>query len=591
MKKVLIIAIVCIGLISGCSKYSEGDKVIALPEYSDLRDGFIEATVVSSSGDKVVIRVDNLRGDNNITGYNEGEMKTVPVSILKNLEEGLILGEARGDFFRDRQLLAIFSKAARFQTVKYFDLPLNKWIEKADKAGLTEWTTVFRAINTTKEYIDSNGKPESPSNSKLAEIVSNIADEEVIRINDFGKALLNKEYVRNDTSFLTNTPVILLRNSFKELASVEKGVTFDIQNPEEWYESLLIVKQSIEKLNIALSKALGKQGIQEGTYKEAVIKIYKDKLESEAKAFVSSKIKVTPSVTEKQIETGLRERFAHIKSDVVESAVKAGLASFANFHAKELAIKERAALRARIHAELMLPEYWSVLERPNYGREKVFKLIFKPVVNNAAKVVWKQKGRANQDGYLQIEGNQITLWKNNIKYINEYELGAKTLVLRSGRSVLHLKAVTKEDVALSKKKAQEEKAARIKKLAAIKKELIGHWAGTGTNKTAVGDLLKGVKVALVVAKGNKSNQLKVRINLDGVEFSETYTAEGSFGLDGVLHIKSTVRIKHADLAYSRDMSVYLAEFVGFKFKTEKGVLVGYARWGVDRKIILTMDKL
>ena len=368
MKKLLVLVLVAVGFLSGCSEYSEGDKVIALPEYSDLRIGFIEATVVSSSDTNVVIRADNIRGERYIPGYAVGEMKTVPTSILMGLEEGLAVGNARAEFFRDSELSRTINRAARFQSVNFTSLPLKDWIAKADKADLDEWAAAFKAILSMKEAVELhkaemeslNIKDLAASKGVLLDLFKDVKEKGTPSIAEFTSVLVKKEYVKNGAPMITNTPVHVLKSFFKNFSLIRKGITWDMSQAEAWNEINLAILGTEEALNIALQKGLNaKPSIVEGAYTKVAQSAYQEHLKKEALDLLTKKIIDDKNLSDDELNTALSSHFASINEVDKAFALQAGkdlLKGYRDTQSANLA-KQKAAEEAVAAKKSMISKH------------------------------------------------------------------------------------------------------------------------------------------------------------------------------------------------------------------------------------------
>ena len=473
MKKILMLALVTISFLSSCSEYSDGDKVIALPEYSDLRIGFIEATVVSSSGDNVVIRADNIRGDRGIPGYNVGEMKTVPASILMGLEEGLALGTARAEFFRDPKLSHTINRAARFQIVDFTSLPLKDWIAKADKADLDEWAAAFKAVLSMNDVVELNknelGKVDvhdlASSKVILLDMFGDIKKKGTASIVDFTSVLVEKEYVKNGSPILTNTPVIVLKSFFKYLTSIRTGIPWDMSQAEVWNEINLVVLGTEEALNIALQKGLNAKGnITEGTYKNVAQAAYQDHLKKEALDLLTKKIIENRDISDDVLNAALSSHFATINETDRRLALQSGKNFLKGYRdtqsanlakqkateeavaaAKALKIKKaeeakalqikKAVLAKKVHAELKSAKYW-VVDSNESGMHYPYRFVFGDLENNTIQLNTYFYGTHGIRS-IKIDGNQVAFKLNSTAfYSGTYELGSKKLELAGYQSKL-----------------------------------------------------------------------------------------------------------------------------------------------------------
>jgi len=462
MKKGLVLILVAVGFLSGCSEYSEGDKVIALPEYSDLRVGFIESTVVSSSDNNVVIRADNIRGDRYIPGYAVGEMKTVPTSILMGLEKGLAVGTARAEFFKDSQLSRTINRAARFQSVNFSSLPLKDWIAKADKADLDEWSAAFKAIRSMKRTVEShkaemeslNIKDLAASKAVLLPMLGDIKKNGMVSIAEFTSILSEKDYVKNGAPMLTNTPVRLLKSFFEYVSSIRKDVSWDMSQAEAWNEINLAILGTEEALNIALQKGLNeKPSIIEGAYKKVAQEAYHKHLKQEALDLLIKRISENKNASDEELNAVLSSHFTAINEVDKEFALQAGKdllkgyrdtqnAAIAKQKAAAAAIADAKALKAKkaalakkIHKELKSAKYWKA-DSNELGVHYPWKLVFGKLEGDTIQLNTYVYGNL-RTSVATIDGDQISFKLGSTAfYSGTYKLGSKKLVLTGYQSTL-----------------------------------------------------------------------------------------------------------------------------------------------------------
>jgi len=97
------ILVLLVLLLNACgSSFDAGDKVIVVPDYDDVRSGYIIGKFVSSKGDKITVDIRKFRDIANRyhTDIEKGDEETYPSSQVYEYEDGRAVVNARKKFFK-----------------------------------------------------------------------------------------------------------------------------------------------------------------------------------------------------------------------------------------------------------------------------------------------------------------------------------------------------------------------------------------------------------------------------------------------------------------------------------------------------------